>query len=74
VDKLVNNLKKIFLQLSKSLKYICIMENTKYQYKTLKVETEQEYKEAQKLLLSGWVALNFLPFSNMVQFCKQLTK
>jgi len=50
------------------------MENTKYQYKTLKVETEQEYKEAQKLLLSGWVALNFLPFSNMVQFCKQLTK
>jgi len=48
------------------------MENTKYQYKTLKVETEQQYKEAQKLLLSGWVVLNFLPFSNLVQFCKSI--
>jgi hypothetical protein len=46
------------------------MENTKYQYKTLKVQTKQEYKEAQKLILAGWVVLNFLPFSDIVQFCK----
>jgi hypothetical protein len=70
VDKLVNNLQNYFLELSKNYLYICIMENTKYQYKTLKVQTKQEYKEAQKLLLSGWVVLNFLPFSDLVQFCK----
>ena len=46
------------------------MENTKYQYITLKVETKEEYKQAKKLLLDGWVILNFLPFSDLVQFCK----
>jgi Tfp pilus assembly major pilin PilA len=46
------------------------MENTKYQYITLKVETKQEYKEAKKLLLSGWVALNILCNGSVVQFCK----
>jgi hypothetical protein len=46
------------------------MENTKYQYKTLKVETEQEYKEAEKLLLLGWVALNILCNGSVIQFCK----
>jgi hypothetical protein len=70
VDKLVDNLQNYFLQLSKSLKYICIMENTKYQYKTLKVETEQEYKEAEKLISLGWVALNILCNGSVVQFCK----
>jgi len=50
------------------------MENTKYQYKTLKVETSYQYNEAQKLILSGWVVLNFLPFSNLVQFCKKVEK
>ena len=46
------------------------MENKKYEYYTMKVETEEEYKEAQKLILAGWVVLNFLPFSDLVQFCK----
>jgi hypothetical protein len=46
------------------------MENTKYQYITLKVETKQEYKEAKKLLLNGWVALNILCNGTIVQFCK----
>lgn len=46
------------------------MENTKYEYHTMKVETEEQYQEAQKLLLMGWYVLNFLPFNNLVQFCK----
>jgi hypothetical protein len=46
------------------------MENRKYKYITLKVETKQEYKEAKKLLLDGWVALNILNNGTIVQFCK----
>jgi hypothetical protein len=46
------------------------MENTKYKYMTMKVQTKSEYKKAEKLLLEGWVVLNFLPFSDLVQFCK----
>jgi hypothetical protein len=46
------------------------MENTKYQYITIRVATESEYSKAQKLILEGWVVLNFLPFSDLVQFCK----
>lgn len=46
------------------------MENTKYQYITMKVQTKAEYKKAEKLLLEGWVVLNFLPFSDIFQFCK----
>ena len=46
------------------------MENTKYQYLTLKVETEQEYKEAEKLLSLGWVALNILCNGSVIQFVK----
>jgi hypothetical protein len=46
------------------------MENTKYQYITLKVETKKEYKEAEKLLLNGWVALNILCNGSVIQFCK----
>jgi predicted NodU family carbamoyl transferase len=50
------------------------MENTKYQYKTLKVTTEQEYKKAEKLILSGWVALNVLCNGEVIQFCKASKK
>jgi hypothetical protein len=46
------------------------MENKKYEYYTMKVETEEEYKEAQKLLLSGWSVLNFYQFTKMIQFVK----
>jgi len=46
------------------------MENTKYQYITLKVETKEEYKEAKKLISLGWVALNILCNGSVVQFCK----
>jgi len=46
------------------------MENTKYQYITLKVETKQEYKEAEKLISLGWVALNILNNGSIIQFCK----
>ena len=70
MDKLVNNLQNYFLQLSKCYLYICIMENKKYEYYTMKVETEEEYKEAQKLLLSGWSVLNFYQFTKMIQFVK----
>jgi len=70
VDKLVNNFQNYFLELSKNLTYICIMENKKYEYYTMKVETEEEYKEAQKLLLSGWSVLNFYQFTKMIQFVK----
>jgi len=70
VDKLVNNLQNYFLELSKNLTYICIMENRKYQYITLKVETKQEYKEAKKLISLGWFALNILCNGSVIQFCK----
>jgi hypothetical protein len=46
------------------------MENTKYKYHTMRVETKQEYKEAKKLLLDGWVALNILCNGSIIQFCK----
>jgi hypothetical protein len=46
------------------------MENTKYQYITLKVQTKSEYKKAEKLLSEGWTILNFLPFSDIFQFVK----
>ena len=46
------------------------MENTKYQYYTMRVETKEEYKKAKKLLLDGWVALNILNNGTIVQFCK----
>jgi fido (protein-threonine AMPylation protein) len=46
------------------------MENTKYQYKTLKVTTKQEYKKAEKLLKSGWIFLNVLCDGEVIQFCK----
>ena len=46
------------------------MENTKYQYITLRVETEEEYKEAEKLLLEGWIVLNLFFNGGVVQFCK----
>lgn len=46
------------------------MENTKYEYHTMKVETKQEYKEAKKLISLGWVALNFFNNGTIVQFCK----
>lgn len=48
------------------------MENKKYQYITLKVETKAEYKEAKKLIKNGWVALNIIGIGWAVQFCKQL--
>ena len=46
------------------------MENTKYKYITLKVETKEEYKEATKLINLGWVALNFFNNGTIIQFCK----
>ena len=46
------------------------MENTKYQYYTMRVETKQEYKKAKKLLLDGWVALNILNNGTIVQYYK----
>ena len=66
----VNNLQKIFLELSKYYLYICNMENTKYQYITLKVETKEENIEAKKLLMSGWIPLNFINNGTIIQFVK----
>jgi hypothetical protein len=47
------------------------MENTKYQYITLKVETKEENTEAKKLLSLGWVPLinqkGFITFFNIAQ-------
>lgn len=50
------------------------MENTKYQYKTLKVTTEQEYKKAEKLVSTGWVAFNILCNGDVIQFIKEVKK
>ena len=50
------------------------METTKYKYKTLKVTNETEYLKAEKLLLSGWVALNILCNGDVIQFCKAIKK
>jgi hypothetical protein len=46
------------------------MENTKYQYITLKVETKEENIEAKKLLMSGWIPLNFINNGTIIQFVK----
>lgn len=46
------------------------MENTKYQYITMKVQTKSEYKKAEKLISLGWVALNILCNGSVIQFCK----
>lgn len=46
------------------------MENTKNKYFNMKVETKQEYKKAQKLINSGWVAIGVIGIGWNVQFCK----